>query len=229
LNIIVPLAGDGARFRSAGYTCPKPFLDIEPGLIILDAAIKPFMSMGDVTFLVREEHSHLIPIRHKILVPGLTEGSACTVLLSKEIINNNQPLLIVNSDQIVKFDYYIFRRMIAHKNPDGIIFAFPSSDPKFSYAKVDLQGRVVETAEKRVISNDATCGIYYFHRGSDFVSCAEEMIAANDRFNNEYYTAPVYNYLIRRGGLVLLFDVEEMICLGTPEEYEQYCSNSTPR
>ena len=194
------MAGDGARFRSAGYTCPKPFLDIEPGVTILDAAIKSFISMGDVTFLVREEHSHLIPVRHKILVPGLTEGSACTVLLAKDIINSNEPLLIVNSDQIVKFDYYSFRSMITHKNPDGIIFTFPSSDPKFSYVKTDLQGRVTETAEKKVISDKATCGVYYFHRGSDFVSCAEEMIAANDRFNNEFYTAPVYNYLIRRGG-----------------------------
>ena len=109
---------------------------------------------------------------------------------------------------------------------DGGILCFEGTGPEWSYAKLDNDGYVNEVAEKVQISNCATAGYYYWNRGSDFVKYAEQMIAANDRVNNEFYVAPVYNYAIKDGKHIVITHVDKVYELGTPEWLEQYLNET---
>jgi dTDP-glucose pyrophosphorylase len=191
---------------------------------------------AEFVFLVRKEHLdkyeglsvtlHRITGGHtKIVeVDGLTEGAACTALLAKEHINTDDDLLIANSDQIIYYRPENFLTMKNMTTADGIVFTFNAVHPKWSFAKVDDAGFVTEVAEKVPISNVATCGIYWYRRGKDFVEAAESMIAKNIRVNNEFYIAPVYNEMIGSGKTVVPFFVQEMHGIGTPEDLNAFLS-----
>ena len=101
-------------------------------------------------------------------------------------------------------------------------------NPKWSFAKLDQDNFVVEVKEKEVISDFATVGIYLFNTGSKFVDSAIDMIVENDRVNNEFYTCPVYNYMIKRGAKIGIFNIkfEQMHGIGTPEDLIKYVNKS---
>ena len=155
---------------------------------------------------------------------GVTEGACCTVLLAADTIDTNEPLLMANSDQLVDVDIADFIGDADRRGLDGSILTFPADETKWSYARVGGGGLVTEVREKEVISPHATVGLYYFRWGQDFVSCAREMIAADDRVNGEFYTCPVYNYAIRRGLRIGIYGIErtQMHGLGTPEDLDAY-------
>jgi dTDP-glucose pyrophosphorylase len=155
-------------------------------------------------------------------VDGLTEGAACTTLLAKELINNDNPLIIANSDQFVEWNTSEFMYKMQEQNADAGILTFKSTHPKWSFAKVNEDGDVIEVAEKNPISDVATVGIYYWKRGSDYVKYAEQMIAKNIRHNNEFYVCPVFNQAIEDGLKVKTFDIEKMWGLGTPEDLKTF-------
>ena len=155
-------------------------------------------------------------------IDGVTEGAACTVLLAKEFINNQNPLFFANSDQFVEWNSSEFFYRMQETNADGGIPIFKSTHPKWSFARLDENNHVIEVQEKNPISDNATVGFYYFKKGSDFVQNAEEMIMSNDRVNNEFYLCPVYNYLIKNGGIVRISEIDEMWGLGTPEDLDSY-------
>lgn len=153
---------------------------------------------------------------------GPLQGQATAILLAKEYINNDEELLIINSDQFVA-DPQVVDSMVKYfreNNADGGIMCFLADNPKWSFAKVK-DGVVVETAEKNPISQNATVGIYYWKNGKDFVKYAEQMIKDDVRVNNEFYACPVFNYLIAQGGKVLPYMVNRMYGLGTPEDFEK--------
>jgi dTDP-glucose pyrophosphorylase len=167
-----------------------------------------------------------VPGCRVIAVPRATEGAACTVLLASDLLPPAHPLLIANSDQWVDFsvDEYLGRAWVG--NHDGAILTFPASDIKWSYARVDGEGRVVEVAEKKPISPHATVGIYYFKRTADFLEGAKEMIRRDIRTNGEFYVCPVYNELVRRGLDIRIHGVSaaQMHGLGTPEDLQAFQS-----
>jgi dTDP-glucose pyrophosphorylase len=155
-------------------------------------------------------------------VEGLTEGAAFTALLAKEHINTDEDLLIANSDQVIEYRPENFLTMKNMTTADGIVFTFNAVHPKWSFAKVDDAGFVTQVAEKVPISNIATCGIYWYRKGKDFVEAAESMIAKNIRVNNEFYIAPVYNEMIGVGKTVIPFFVQQMHGIGTPEDLQTF-------
>lgn len=225
LTIVIPMAGDGSRFREAGYDVPKPLIDIH-GYCMVERVISNIADQYDrVILIAREEHRDALinsPLWHKknILFRFLgekTEGTACTILKVAKLINNNDPLLIANSDQFIKYDRAAWLRHI--DLADASIMTFRASDPKYSYVRLDQDGFVAEVAEKRVISELATCGVYYFKRGSDFCEAANRMIANDLRVNGEFYTCPVFNELPMHF-TTSIFPVEEMLGLGTPKDLE---------
>ncbi|WP_290941858.1 glycosyltransferase family 2 protein [Hyphomonas sp.] len=227
MNILIPMAGAGSRFFDAGYTDPKPLIQIE-GKTMIQRVIENLDLDGNFIFLIRREHLEKYPSLEKTLpsltdncriveVAELTEGAACTALLAKEFINNDEDLLIANSDQYVVHDG-MFDSYRNDDSSDGIVWTFNSTNPHHSYVKMDNGGVVTEVAEKKVISDIATCGIYWYNKGSDFVENAEKMISDDVRFNNEFYIAPVYNQMIKSGKTVRTYPVEKMYSLGTPEE-----------
>jgi dTDP-glucose pyrophosphorylase len=138
------------------------------------------------------------------------------------VILNEDDLLIANSDQIIEYEPQNFINIKSLTNVDSLVFTFNATHPKWSFVKVDSSGFVSEVAEKNPISDIATCGIYWYRRGSDFVKYAERMIDKNIRVNNEFYIAPVYNELINDNKTLLPFYVNKMWGIGTPEDLNNY-------
>jgi HAD superfamily hydrolase (TIGR01509 family) len=234
LNIVIPMAGAGSRFEKAGYTFPKPLIEVN-GKTMIQTVIDSLNIDANFIFIARDEHEQkynisnylkaLYPNCDVVLIDGLTEGAACTVLKVKELINNDSPLLLANSDQFIEWDSYDFFKNNLNNNYDASILTFESSHPKWSYAKVNEDGLVVEVAEKNPISNIATVGIYWWARGADFVHFAEQMVSKNIRVNNEFYVCPVFNEAIQENKKIGIFQVDEMWGLGTPEDLENFLKN----
>jgi dTDP-glucose pyrophosphorylase len=155
----------------------------------------------------------------------VTEGAACTTLLAREFIDNDNPLVIANSDQFVEWNSNNILYAFSTEGIDGGILTFDSTHPKWSYAKLDKDNFVCEVAEKQPISNNATVGIYYWAKGEDYVSCADEMIEKNIRTNGEFYVCPAFNQLIARGGKIRIKKIEKMWGLGTPEDLNNFLNN----
>lgn len=234
MNIVIPMAGLGSRFSKAGYTLPKPFIDVG-GKPMIERVLDNLEYPGArFILIVREEHvrehgSFIEQLRRNyncevLTVNQVTEGAACTILLSTWLINNDTPLLLANSDQIVDIKMADYIQDSDKRKMDGSILTFFAEDTKWSYVKINEKGLMTNLREKEVISKYATVGIYYFRRGHDFVNSAVEMIANNDRVKNEFYTAPVYNYSVKHGLKIGIYNIEpfQMHGLGTPEDLTNY-------
>jgi len=236
LNILIPMAGLGSRFAKAGYKKPKPFIDVagkpmitrvmenlhvDGARFILVAQQMHLEEQADLVKEIQEQYDvQFVPI------DGLTEGTACTVLLAHEYINNDDPLLIANSDQIVDMEINDFIKDAQERRLDGSILCFrdEARNPKWSFAKTDTNGLVTEVKEKEAISDLATVGIYYFATGRSFIVSANKMIEAEDQVNGEFYTCPTYNYMIDQNLQIGIYELpaSSMHGIGTPEDLKIY-------
>jgi HAD superfamily hydrolase (TIGR01509 family) len=231
LNVIVPMAGHGSRFAVAGYVFPKPLINVN-GRPMIQVVKESLNIDAHYIFIVQRSHYEKYQLKYMlnmiapgcdiVLADGVTEGAACTVLLARELINNEQPILIANSDQSVEWNSNECLYAFSAAGIDGGIITFKSVHPQYSFARTDDQGFVSEVAEKKVISDQATVGLYYWTHGADFVKYAEQMIAKNLRVNNEFYVCPVYNEAIQDGKKIRVKNVEKMWSLGTPEDLNRY-------
>ena len=236
INIVIPMAGQGSRFAKAGYEKPKPFIDVNGQPMIVRVLENLTYPDARYILIARKEHmdkeAELVTQIEKefnaIFIPidKLTEGTACTVLYARKYINNEEPLLIANSDQIVYMNIADFIDDCTNRNLDGSILTFidEHKDPKWSFAKLDENNLVTEVKEKVVISEFATVGIYLYSKGKDFVNASIDMIIENDRVNNEFYTCPTYNYAIKDGSKIGIYNIEfeQMHGIGTPEDLNLY-------
>ena len=234
LNVLIPMAGAGSRFQNAGYTFPKPLIEVK-GKPMIQVVVENLNIDANYIYVVQKNHRekynldtllNLITPNCKIVeVDGLTDGAACTALLAKEFINNENPLFFANSDQFVEWDSNEFMYKMQETNADGGIVTFTATHPKWSFAKIDDNGLVTEVAEKNPISDIATVGYYFWRRGSDFVKYAEQMIEKNIRVNNEFYVCPVFNEAIDDNKMIRTFNTSGMWGLGTPEDLNYYLEN----
>lgn len=235
LNVVIPMAGMGSRFAEAGYTFPKPLIEVN-GKPMIQAVVDNLNIDASFTFIVQKEHYEKFALNYLlnmvspncriIVVNGITEGAACTVLLAKEIINNDQPLLLANSDQLVEWNSNDFYYSCENSLLDGTILTFESIHPKWSFAKIGEHGYVTEVAEKKPISNIATVGIYYWNKGKDFVKYAEQMIEKNIRVNNEFYVCPIFNEAILDYKKFRIYNIDKMWGVGTPEDLKNFIENN---
>lgn len=235
LNIVLPMAGKGSRFVNAGYVIPKPLIEIHgvPMIKIVVDNLTPKREHRFI-FIVQKAHFDAYDLDSKlhsyaknveiIAVDSVTQGQACSVLLARNLFDTDESLMTANSDQYIDFDINDYLDDMDQRQLDGLIMSMHSCDPKWSYAKINEKEFVVETAEKRVISDNATVGIFNFRKGSDFVRGAERMIAENLRVADEFYTCPVYNYLIEEGKEIGIYNIGEeyngMYGLGIPQDLE---------
>lgn len=232
-NVVIPMAGHGSRFQNAGYKLPKPLIDVT-GLPMIERVVKNLSIDANFIFIVQREHEkfnvsetlkRIAPNSRIVYVDSVTEGAACTTLLAKEYINNDMHLLIANSDQFVEWDSTRFYYQLTDQNVDAGIATFKATHPKWSYAKLNDNGFVSEVAEKNPISDNATAGIYYWNKGSDYVRYAEQMISKNIRTANEFYVCPVFNEAILDNKQVAIWPIDKMWGLGTPEDLKYYLEN----
>ena len=234
MNVIIPMAGRGKRFEDAGYSFPKPLIDVNDKPMI-QVVVENLNFSGKYIFICQDEHVKKFAIKDlmNLIKPGseiisinkMTQGAAETVLLAKDLINNDDELIIANSDQWIDWNNQHFLSFMRKKDADGGIISFISTHPKWSYVKVNEDGLVQEVAEKRPISNIATVGIYYYKHGKDFVKAAKQMMKKNIRTNNEFYVAPVFNEMIESGKKIHIYPIAEMRGLGTPEDLNNFLSS----
>lgn len=236
INIVIPMAGEGSRFVKAGYEKPKPFINIQGKPMIV--RVIENLQLPEARFILIGRKSHLEAEREIVSkieskynatfigIDKLTEGTACTILFARSFINNETPLLIANSDQIVDISMSEFVNDCATRELDGSILTFKDLERnrKWSFAKTNDSGLVLEVKEKVPISDIATVGIYLFKRGKDFVDSAIDMFINNDRVNNEFYTCPIYNYMILRSKKIGVYNISQsqMHGIGTPEDLTRY-------
>lgn len=243
VHIVIPMAGEGSRFKKAGYTIPKPFIPVK-GRPMIEWVIHNMIPKSipqehyklKFHLIVRSSHvkgnntldslfwdlpSNVSYTYHT--TDGLTEGAACSVLLAEKEINTRDPLVIINSDQFLEWNPDSFYKCLLNPQYDGTILTFyqpNEKDVKWSYAKIDSDGLVMEVQEKKWISPYATVGLYGWARGSDFVSYAKQMIEKNIRVNNEFYVCPIYNEAIQDGKEIRVKICTGMWGLGVPEDLE---------
>lgn len=235
MNVLIPMAGAGSRFAAAGYTFPKPLIEVN-GKPMIQCVVENLNIDAHFIFIVQEEHYKkynlnqvlklIKPDCDIVLINGMTEGAACTTLKAEEFINNDSPLLIANSDQIVDWDSNECLYAFDADSIDAGILTFKATHPKWSYARLGPDGFVEEVAEKNPISDNATVGIYYWKRGSDYVKYAHQMIEKDIRTNNEFYVCPVFNEAIADGKKIRVKEIEKMWGIGTPEDLNYYLENN---
>lgn len=236
INIVIPMAGMGSRFISAGYTAPKPLIDVF-GKPMIEMVIDNLKLDIPYQFIFICQRKHFVEYEldqiftrtlgdrwQVVLLDAVTEGAACTVLAAEKHLEDCNPVLIANSDQIIDASFNEYVEYAIRENVDGLIMTFPASDPKWSYAKINSDGLVTEVAEKKVISDHATTGIYFFSSGANLKKYAYQMIKKNIRVNNEFYVAPIYNEMIQASLTVKIWSVDSKMMhgIGTPEDLSQY-------
>lgn len=238
LNIVIPMAGRGSRFQKEGYTLPKPLIPVlgKPMIQVVIHNLRPKREHRFI-FICLQEHLEKYDVAEKlktwagegteiVTVDQVTEGAACTVLLAKDFVNNDNPLMIANSDQWVDIDINDYLETMDKADADGMIMTMWADDPKWSFVRFNDKNEIVEVVEKEVVSNEATVGIYNYKHGKDFVNAAERMIAKNFRVNGEFYVAPAYNEMIRDGKKLIVYNVgkeaDGMYGLGIPADLKLF-------
>jgi HAD superfamily hydrolase (TIGR01509 family) len=249
VNIVIPMAGFGSRFAKAGYKDPKPFIPVfEKPMIqwVIENMLprpeiyghKSLSPLIKPTFHFIAQRSHLekyslacvcehLNLDYTITtVDKVTEGSACTLLLAKKYIDNDTPMVSVNSDQWLDWNPNEFYRALLNPTYDGVISVFSQTDPsdlKWSYSAIDPSTSLVtKVAEKEYISPWATTGVYGWARGSDFIKYSEAMIAKDIRINGEFYTCPAYNEAVADGAKVRNIVCKKLWGLGVPKDLETF-------
>ncbi len=194
----------------------------------------PKVAPKDLIFIVNSKHVEEYEI-DKVLQENfhsdiiiivqdeLPTGQATTVLLARQEINNSQHLIIYNCDTYAPTTAHLLLKAIElYPDCDGFVPVFSSSALNLSYVKVDNSDIIKDVAEKKVISKNATIGLYHFKKGSDFIWAVEKMIENNFKVNGEYYVLPTYQYLIDAGKIFKKISVDEIHVLGTPDELNHF-------
>jgi NDP-sugar pyrophosphorylase family protein len=244
LNIVIPMAGRGQRFRDAGYDVPKPLIPVHgvPMIRLVIDNMRPRRPHRFI-FLVLQEHLDTYEVGARLrewapgceVVPiaGVTEGAACTVLCAEHLIANGAPLMTANSDQWVDFSVDDYLAAMDSGRWDGFIMTMKADDPKWSFVGFRPDGTIDRVVEKQVISDEATVGVYNFREGRLFTEAAHRMIAKDLRVNGEFYVAPVYNEIIADGARVGSYAVGSvdagMYGLGTPADLHQFLASDVSR
>lgn len=231
MNFLITMAGEGRRFREAGYDLPKMLIEAK-GKTLLEWSIDslPLNLCSRLIFVAQQKHEDEFQLSRKIIslyngrvrslhfkfIDTLTRGQSETACLAKHLVDLSQPLLIFNID--TQFSSSSLEKNLLRKNIDGVLGAFYSEEPRFSFAALNDEGFVTKTAEKEVISSNALTGLYHFTYPEDFFEAAGSAFAKNETTKGEFYIAPLYNHLVNKGRKLIVDMADEVNILGTPEE-----------
>jgi len=222
--VIIPAAGEGSRFASVGYTDPKPLIEAR-GVPMINRVAGMFSNDRRIVVCQAQHEERIAKASNSETIPitKITEGAALTVLCAESLVNDDDPVVVCNSDNLILGGVTDFLSDAEVSGCDGSILTFKVSSGPWSYARVKGD-RVTQVAEKTPISDNATAGVYYFKSWRILRTAVCRMVAANDRFNGEFYLAPVYNYMIGAGMTVRNFTIakERFVSLGTPEDLRLY-------
>jgi NDP-sugar pyrophosphorylase family protein len=227
INVVIPLAGEGSRFKEV-YKLPKPLIPVN-GVPMITRAIESLGIMGHYHFVVKDNEYLTDTVKaiasvcndfNLTTVKETTKGAACSALLFKEFIDNDDELIIANCDQIM--NWYSYSALSYMRGYDGAVVVFDSNDIKHSYVRLE-KGYAKQFAEKNVISNTALTGIHYWKHGKYFVDSATKLVESKNTTNNEFYISSTYNYLVDdlKIGTYKVSNAE-FHPIGTPYDLEKY-------
>lgn len=235
MNIVIPMAGLASRFMVGQRHVVKPMIEIG-GIPMIELVLETLNLPGKYIFVLRDdvifdELEYLLRKKVSdckiIKIAKLSRGPADTVLAASNEINNNDPLIIANSDQIMNWDSKKFLLYLDNNALDGVVVTFISSESHNSYAKLNKDGFVTCIKEKEVVSNHALNGIHFWRYGKYFVESAKAMIDSHITTNGEFYVGPTYNYLINKGLSIGIYPLleSEHFPVGTPIDLKKYEEN----
>lgn len=237
MNIVILMAGAGKDFEEQGHSYPKYLLEIQNKPII-QRVVESLKNLGsNVICIIRKEDQErfflgdmmkiLCPEVKVITVENLTKGAVCTALFAIEDINNDEELLVLNGDQLIKANLFTAIADFRNRKLDGGIVTFKSVHPRWSFAALDAEGLVVETSEKRPISDNATAGCYYYAKGCDFVRACFSVIEKDAETQGFYYISATYNELILEQKKIGIFEIprKDYISFANYQMYENYLSH----
>lgn len=233
-NLLIPMAGLGSRFKEEGYETPKQFIHVNDKQLIDISLSCIDTAECNLIFIVRDEqvYSHNADqiLKNKfgkdisiVVSESLTRGSVCSCLLARDLIDNDLPLIIHTLD--IEFFPRVNPTDLVAQDADGTLLTFKSNSSNYSYVQEDANGLVTKTEEKKVISDKACVGIYYFAKGSVFCSYADKMIKEEITTKGEFYITPLYNLLINDNFKINTQEVEKIHIFGTPKEFVFYKDN----
>lgn len=232
INIVVPMAGRGSRFAGSEDGAPKPLIEVVPGRRMIEYVID-YLTLSEphrFIFICLAAHERVCNFKeffasrtrdHQIVwAHEITAGPAASALLAASYTDNEDELLVAYCDMFLTIDVTHFLDWNRRNDSDGGIVTHPSTSPMESYAVIDAKGQVVRTAEKVIISDTATSGLYYFRKGRDFVASARGMLSDRLAGTAEVFVSHCYNELVRQGKTVLAYQIgrHEKIEMGTPDD-----------
>ena len=231
INIVIPMAGHGIRFKDTEHEKPKPLINVFRGKTMIQLVVECLTPEEEhrFIFVCRREHDEAYDLDslfgkittrfEKVLVDEVTEGPACSVLEARRYIDNEQAMMTACSDDYVNIDINAFLKFSAGERSAGAIMTYFAERPNGSSVKIDNEGLVTEVAEKQIIGPYMTVGVYHFVRGRTFVEAADQMIRRDARVHGEFYVSPVYNELIANGHIIKAYEIDarHKHGMGTPE------------
>jgi HAD superfamily hydrolase (TIGR01509 family) len=236
VNVLIPMAGAGSRFHQAGYSVPKPLIKVFEKTMIRTSIDTLKLKGIDCNYIFvarrykEQEHNDALkkellsidPEANIVYVNELTEGSACTCLYAKYVMNKDLPLFIFNCDQVFNFSQRTVDTIynVVNSNLNGAVITWKDTNPKNSFCEVSENCLCYNFTEKQPVSDNALIGFHYWRKTSDFISSAEKMIEQKLKFNNEYYIAPTYNFLDKIVNIPITKD--ECYLIGTPADLDYY-------
>lgn len=237
MNIVIAMAGAGTRFQKSGIKTPKPLIKVL-GKTLIEYSVESFNVPGKFIFITRDfgdEDNHTLsellkqlrPESVEIKLKTPTSGATESVLHARELIDNDEPLVIYNCDQWINWDATDFLNFIKYKKPAASLVLYNSQDPKNSFAEIQ-SGKIVKVVEKQAISNHALIGLHYWAKGKYFIKSADALM---DSFRSngrpECYISETFNYL-SPANLKLPYHIADhvYIPLGTPEDVATFVGRS---
>ncbi len=239
LHIIMPMAGEGSRFLKEGWSTPKPLIKLQ-GKTLFQRAIDSVLIHGismKYSFIVRQEHidiyqideqiKKMLPQANVFSVLKTTRGAVETCLVAESAIDDKDAIVVMDCDLEFRSKRYsqLIQQAVSvseDKAFGGALVSFESTDPRYSYAEVDDNMKVIRTAEKETISNHALCGAYFFASGRTFKRIAHQLLEDGTHGKAEFYVSLLFNYMLAEGKDVYLANMEEYYSYGTPEELKRY-------
>ena len=232
INLIMPMAGGGTRFKKEGIMLPKPLIELDghPFFFWATQSIAKFIDINNLIFVVLKEHIENYNIDKEILkyypsaklqvIDHVLNGAVLTCLEGIKLIDNDNPILFNDCDHAFLCNsFYKFCENMNFNKIDGALLTFKSNDPRYSYIHLDENDNVIQTMEKKVISDKAICGAYYFKNKDVFKESVDKYLI-NCNYQ-EYFVSGVYNIMAEDKMLIKYFLTDLHISFGTPEEWEE--------
>ncbi len=230
VHYVMPMAGRGSRFNKEGFDLPKPLLEIYgmPFFYWATKSISKFIDLSSIDFVVLQEHiekfsidkviKKFFPEARIVGLQEVTEGAVITSMKGIEEINDDLPIIFNDCDHLFKSkEFNNFCNLNFDSTIDGILLTFKANEPKYSFVEKDIDGNIIRTVEKKVVSDEAICGCYYFKNKEIFLKSAEKYLI-NCNYN-EYFMSGVYNVMIQDNKNVKSIKTDFHIPFGVPEEY----------